>query len=890
MFALLRSLALRFFAPFRSDILDRRLDEEIRFHMAMLGEANTRRGMNVQEASFEARRLFGSGDLIKEQYRDQRGFCFETAIFADVKIAIAMLRRNRSFAFGVGTTLSLSVAATVIVISMVNAAMLRPLPYPDSSGIFEITKARSGRLDDGHSHSSFAALRARNRSFATLAAFEYGHSRFYVDEIGEHVRAVSVSFGYFEMLRIAPLLGRTFRQEDEQIGAADAVILSHHLWLTKFGGDARVIGSPISLNGIRHTVVGVAPAYFRGLPETDLWIPLRPVIGSKANTCFLIARLKPGVTPDSAQRDVERINAQLGENLPGPGGTHLVRVRRMHDVLAQRARPICLLLLLAIALVHLITCLNTANLVLTRAFAHARDTAVRIALGAGRYRIVQLCMIESMILAFVSGAAGFIAARIMLPLLANTFGFQTWNDVSMDPIVLYASVFLVIGSGLIAGLLPALLISRVDPNSAIKEGSWNSSRSRSSVSTAMIASELALCVLLLMGAGLLIRSLVLMLNVDPGFNPKQLVTAKLSARSDAASASIDLPECLRALDRLQRSRGVRGAAIVSSLPSERGVNIPVVIPRRAGEIHGGDIYAGEIHEVQWRYVTPDYFRLMQIQILGGRAFRESDTSRSAPVAIVNRQFALLELKSQNAVGKQILLGGVPSLQSDPRFHDQVRKIVGIVSDVAERGFMRPFPPTVYVPALQVSKDMFLYANETFPMRWIARMEAPVELMESFKNSLVTADLRLHFTDLSRMEEVLARSLEEYRLLTLAISGFAAFALVISITGIYTVVSHSVIQRKRELAVNLALGASARRLLISIASRGALLGAVGVTLGIPAWLVIKGLLSAFVLGISTHDPLTLLAVALLLPLLAALASVIPASRVNRIDAAVILRSE
>lgn len=889
--AALRCAAIRFLEIFRNKRLERELEEEMQFHLLMLGEVNQRRGMSREEAELEARRRFGSTELAKDQSRDEQGVRFCAAFAADARIALRMLAKDPRFTAGVSAVLCLTVAATIMIVSVVNAIVWRPLPYPDSAGIIQITKAGPGRLDDGHSHTSFQAIRDRTSAFSSLAAFESSGSPFYLEEIRDHVQAVAISSGYFSVLRVEPALGHGFLPAEEDSNAQSVVILSHDLWVKRFGSDPRVLGSVVSLNGLRHTVVGIMGQDFRSVPPADVWLPLRTVAGYKANTCTIIGRLKPGVSLKAAQSAVERVNAALDDLVHTFGGKRTIRLRPMHDVLANMVMPICLLLFIAIALVHAIACLNTANLVLAREFARARDTALRVALGASRGRILQLHLIESVMLAAASGIVGLLGAWAALPLLNKLAGGADWNAIAIDSDVLWFTFAFVVGSGLAFGLLPALMISRVDPNAALKEGRWKAVWSHGSLRRILVVGEVGFCVILLVGSGLLIRSLASMHKLDMGFDATRVATAQLSARSPGDRAPIPVNAYLRTLRRLQSAPHVEAAAIVSTVPAMRGVNFPVLLPDRWDRPGG---------TVQWRYITPDYFRAMRIRLWSGRSFDETDGMQAAAVAIVNRQFVQMFLPRESGLGSRLLLGAPldegrnrprVGLATDPRLRDRVRTIVGIAGDVRERGLAHPPPPTVYVPITQVNEGLLQWANDMFPMSWVARMDTagPV-LLDSFRQDLATAGPELHFTGVSLMQTVISRSLSTYRLLTLAVSVFAGFALLISIYGIYGAISYTVVLRRKELAIGITLGASARRLLLSIASQGLVIGAAGVVTGLLGSLAGTKLLAAFVVGVSTSDPATLLGTALAVPFIAAIAALVPAIRAARIDPAAILRCD
>lgn len=887
MYAELRSNAIRFVELFRSKRLDRELDEEMRFHLAMLREANIRRGMDPEEARLAAQRRFGSTELAKDEYRDGRGFTLLFGLMSDLKIALRTLAHSPRFTLGIGSVLTLTVAATVLVISAFNAIVLRPLPYPDASSIFEINKAVPGRIG-GHSWLTFQALRTRTHSFSIIAGYEPMVADYYFDQAHDVVRALPISAGYFELLKIPLFLGRSFAAEDESAQSGEAVILSYNLWQARCGGDRSLIGKGVTLNGTRYTVVGVTPADFRPFPQADIWVPLRQPSSAHVNTLDVLARIKPGLSVQQAQEDAQQAIATVREDAGNPANRrHVVRVLLMQDILRDEFGPICALLLASIVLVHIVACLNTMNLVLARLFARARDAAVRMALGAKRGRIMQHYLTESMLLTAASGIAGLLLAKAVLPLLSAFTGDANWNIISIDGDVLRVTLGVVLASGLTAGLFPALLISRIDPNRATKEGRWRAVWSHGLTRKLLVAAEIGFAVLLLISSGLLLRSLASIESLELGFDPHQVLTAKLGMATADQNSDRARAECVRALKRLSTSADVQAAAIVSGLPFDRCISMPYTLPDRP-EL--------PLAELGWRYITPEYFEVMRIPLLRGRAFDDGDSASSRPVALVNREFARVNFGSADPIGRRIRLGLPPDRGGiyaafDPALTDVVREIVGVTADARERGVRRRTPPMAYIPMAQTGGGIFRFANAMFGMGWVVRMQgSPDMLVDSFRRDIAAAAPDLRLGAIGPMQSILSNSISDYRTLTLAVSAFAAFALIIAISGIYGLISYTVTLRQKELAIGIALGAPVPRLLLPVVSQGIALGVAGVIIGISAAFAAKALLSSFVYVISATDPATLLGIAIAFPIVAAVASLVPALRVMRIDPAVVLRCD
>lgn len=887
MLAAARRLTFRILALFRFKRLECELEDEIQFHLLMLAEAGVHRGLSPAEAQFAARRLFGSPELIKQMYRDGREMRPLANLMQDCRLALRILRTNPGFAFSIVGALSLSIAATILVGCLVEAVMRRPLPYPESDKILEIADFQHGREDVGNSDSTFEFVRANTQMFATLAAFEPISAPMYVTSSmrGAYASVARVTPSFFDVLRISPAIGKRFSEMDEGRAGAKAVILSHEVCSRLFGSDSHAIGNVIAINGDHYAVVGVMPPRLPSFPRADVLLAFHPITGYKANTCTIVGRLKENITVSAAEKELDHLYSDLRAKHPElVAGDHVLKLRKFRSAMAEDFRPVCFLLIGTVVLLHLTACLNSITLFLSRSFGRAREAAIRVALGASRLRILGQHLTESMFVAFLSGIFGLLLALATLPVLhALSIEGVDWNDVFVDPAILFFTFVIIVFSGLVAGGVPALLVSSVDPDRGMKEGRWRGDWSYSLIRKAFVLAEIALCVLLMCSAGLLVRYSAAARARNPGFDVRGLMTAHSPVWSDRIDSAAVIARGLRALDRISHLPGVAQVAIVTSLPLDGRVNVPVAVTDNSDFMP---------RSIEWRYVSGSYFHVVQVPLWRGRLFFERE---DRPVAVINRQFARLIAGSQDVVGKRIQVGGGSkrgwNFASDPRFHDDVREIVGVVDDIPERGLLRPAPPTMFVPISQVRSELLRCTLALAPMSWVIRMRSPEDMQtDALRDQLSSIDNGLHFTDIRSMQNLFDESLRSYEWLAGSITACAFFTLALAIVGICGVISCSIKLRRRELAIGLALGAPRSRLCMSVAGEALLPTALGVLIGVLSALWLTSIVALYVFDTRLSGTAVLIPIVLLFTAAATLASIVPALRVSEIDPAAVLRCE
>jgi predicted permease len=861
---------------------ERELDKEVRAHELLLADENIRAGMNPEEAQRQARLELSGVEQVKEQVREIRAGHLLEMLGCDVRYAARLMRRSPAFTTTAVLTLALGIGANTAVFSVVNAVLLRPLPYPDSDRLVQLwsTNPKANRWGMWTAYPRFEDWRRENTVFEDMAT-----ARTWVISIkgGDHPESlfgVITSSQLLQLLRVQPMLGRGFLPEEDQPGHDHVIILSYGLWQRRFGSDRDVVGRTVDVDQQNYTVIGVMPSDFRFPPElpssyrVDAWLPPAPDPSRHergSNNYYTFARLKPGVTLAQAQAEMDAINDGLAEKHAEDRelGVNVVDWRRQ---VGSEVRPALLILLGAISLVLLIACANVANLLLARGAMRQREAALRQALGAGRARLIRQFLTESLLLAVFGGAVGLLLAYQGVDLFIRLApDIPRLNETTIDLRVLIFSVVLTLGTALIFGIAPALQGSSTDLQDSLKESGSRltvgstSARARS----ILVIAEMALALMLLAGAGLLVRSFVQLQQIDPGFNPKNLLTAFVTLPPSK------YPELQRqaaffheVMDRITSLPGVACAGAADSAPMLTNDTGPVSIeglPRRPGEV--------EI-QAERPKITPDYFCAMGIRLLRGRTFTWADNQGSLPVAIINESAARQYWPNEDAMGKRVELedGSAPAW----------RQVVGIVGDVRQDSLVEAGRPEVYAPLLQVPVPYMALAVRT-------RAE-PAALTAAVRQAVMAVDKDQPLSGIKTMEQVLEDSVAGRRFQMSLLAVFATIALGLAVIGIYGLMSYTVNQRAHEIGIRIALGAKRGEILRLVVRHGMMLAIVGVVLGTIGALLLTRFLSSMLYGVDANDPTTLLSVATLLMGVAALASYIPARRAMRVDPMMALRYE
>ncbi|HXW57324.1 MAG TPA: ABC transporter permease [Candidatus Cybelea sp.] len=857
------------------------LDEEVCTHEQLLVDENMRAGMNPQEARRQARLELGGVEQVKEHVREVRaGHLLET-LCCDAHYAARMMWRSPVFTITAVVTLALGIGANTAVFSVVNAVLLRPLPYPDSDRLVQIwsTNPKADRWGMWTAYPRFEDWRRESTVFEEMAT-----ARTWVISIkgGDHPESlfgVITSSQLLQVLRVQPMLGRGFLPDEDQPGHDHVIILSYGLWQRRFGSDRAVVGRTVDVDQQNYTVIGVMPSDFRFPPElpasrVDAWLPPAPDPSRSdrgSNNYYTFARLKPGVTVAQAQAEMDAINHGLAEKYSADSGLGVKVVGWRREV-GSEVRPALLILLGAISLVLLIACANVANLLLARGAMRQREAALRQALGAGRARLIRQFLTESMLLAVFGGAIGLLLAYAGVDLFIRLApDIPRLNETTIDPHVLIFSAVLTLGTALIFGIGPALAGSRTDLQDSLKEAgsrlTIGSTRARAR--SVLVVAEIALALMLLAGAGLLVRSFVRVQQVDLGFNPKNLLTAFVilppSKYPEPRHQALFFQEVM---DRIASLPGVECAGGADSAPMLTNDTGPV-------SIEGHPVGPDEVKiQAERPKITPDYFCAMGIRLLRGRTFTWADSEGSLPVAIISESAARQYWPDEDAMGKRVKLedGSAPVW----------RQVIGIVRDVRQDSIVEAARPEVYAPLLQVPVPYLALAVRT--------RGGPAALTAAVRHAVMAVDKDQPLFQIQTMQQVVEDSVAGRRFQMSLLAAFATIALGLAGIGIYGLISYTVNQRTHEIGIRVALGAKRRDVVHLVVRHGMMLAIAGVVLGTVGALLLTRFLSGMLYGVGANDPTTLLSVATLLVGVAALASYIPARRAMRVDPMVALRYE
>jgi putative ABC transport system permease protein len=794
-----------------------------------------------------------------------------------------MLYKNRGFTSVALLALALGIGANTAIFSVVNSVLLRPLPFRDPQRlimIWEDYQQRGGPEREWASPADFRDFRDLSQSFEHVTALAGWGPTLTGQGEPEDLQGAGVSHDTFAMLGVDPVVGRSFKPEEDKAGAERVVILSYQLWQRRFGADPTIIGKSVTLSGESYTVIGVMPRNlsFPILNKPDIWRPIDALLAGNPRCqrgCVIlrvIAKLKPGISIETARAEVSTIASQIAERFPDSNKGVGATLVPLHEQLVGDVRPAMLVLLGAVGLVLLIACANVANLLLARAAAREKEVAIRAALGASRARLVRQHLTESVLLAVIGGALGLLIASWMVDFLMSfaPAGTPRIEEVTIDIGVLAFTLAVALLTGVAFGLAPALLVSRTNFGSALKEGGRETSATSrgARIRNALVISEVALALMLLIGAGLLIRSFINLQRIDPGFNPKSVLRVDINiprTRYPAPEQSAAFYKQL--LDRVIGLPGVEYAGAVSSLPLSGGGT-----DANFG-IEGQALPEPDRQPVAWySSITPDYLRAMGTRLVKGRELTELDSADAPKVVIISETMARRYFPDTEPVGKRLVFGGGKDL----------REIVGVVSDVKFFGLSVDSRPSMYFPHAQ---------NPARGMSLAVRTQVdPLSLAAAVRGELSKLDPELAVSNVMTMEQLVGTSLAEPRFVLLLLGTFAALAMLLSAIGVYGVVSYSVTQRSHEIGVRMALGAQASDVLRLVVGQGMTLVLGGVGLGLIAAFGITRLMESLLFGVGATDVATFASTAVLLTGVALGACLVPARRATKVDPMVSLRCE
>jgi putative ABC transport system permease protein len=863
---------------FRRDA-DRDLADEVQHYLDESVAAHVAAGVDPDEARRIARLEIGGTTATREHVR---AFGWENvmeAVAADLRFALRRLRAQPAFTIVTVLTLALGIGATTAIVSAVKPILIEPLPYPEADRIVSVWDVGVEGTNADVTYGTLSELEARSHSFEALAAMKSWNPVLHGDAEPEPLAAQRESADYFRVLGVAPRLGRNFVRADDRPGGANVVVLSDALWRRRFSADAGLIGAPITLDGISFIVAGVMPRGFENAsaPATELWTTLQyDLTQGRAwgHHLRLVGRLHSGVTPDQAERELDRIALDPVPEFPRPDWASLadgLTVRSLqHDVTAA-VRPALLAILGAVILVLVIACVNVTNLLLAHGAQRRGEFALRAALGAGQGRLVRQLLTESLLLAIMGGALGMVVAiaGIRLFVVLSPPALPRLSAISLDGSVFAAGLLLTTLTGLAFGLMPAVHAARSDARVALTEASSRATGNRRRARSALVIAEVALALVLLVTSGLLLRSLNRLFDVDPGIVPEHLLTLQVQASGARAADDSAVRRFFdEAVDAVAATPGVASAAIVSQLPmsgdvDRYGVRFEPAPQDDPGEVSGTFRYA----------ISPGYIATMGIPLKRGRVFNTFDRDGAPLVALVSESMARRRLPGLDPVGQRLRIGAGPLVT-----------VVGVVGDVKQLSLATNDPDAVYVPATQ-----WQFADRVMSVVIRASGDASA-LAPAARNAIWSVDRTQGIVRVATMEELLARSAAERRFVLLLFEAFAIAALVLAAAGLYGVISGSVAERTKELAVRSALGATRGDVLGMIVGQGMRLTAVGAGIGLVGALWATRIIASLLFGVSPLDAVTYAAVLALLACVALVACATPAWRALRVDPAGVLRGE
>ena len=817
-------------------------------------------------------------------------------LWQDIRYGIRMLMKNPGFTAVAVLTLALGIGANTAIFSVVNAVLLRPLPYPEPDQLVQLRVDWSGSPSSVIGSTTFVEVKAQSQSLARIAAYSGGEMTLTGVGSAERVVAGAVTADFFPLLGIQPALGRNFTREEDTPNGPKAAILGHGLWQSRFGGDADVLGRTITLNEQSYTVVGILPARFQYPEPFQLWTPL--ALGETGGTFVkygegmmllkAIARLKPGVTLQQAQAELQTIAQRIqpggptatpgGNSRPrGEGGEGVLTLVGLHEQVVGDVKGALLVLLGAVAFLLLIACANVANLLLARAAARQREMAVRAALGAGRLRVARQLLTESVLLSLAGGGLGLLLAFWGVRALGQWSGasLPSMHGIGIDAWVLAFTLGVSVITGLAFGLAPAVQAWRTDVNAALKEeGRGDTGGHRNRLRHLLVVSEVALALVLLIGAGLLIKSFSRLMEVHPGFRTDGVLTFQVTLTGGKSSPQkVNFVEQM--VERLKALPGVQAAAATDSLPLTDFARIGVAVIEGRPPIDFSKVKRGEVTPVSRPTVTRDYFNAMGISVKNGRAFTSQDARPPAGSVIVNEAFEKHFFPGESAVGKRIRLMPGPA-------ETRWQTVVGVVSDVRQSGLAGDVMPQVYSPDLEDVDDA---------MSFVIRVTGePAGLISAVRGVVAEVEPNQALHNVMTMEQRLANTMTSRRLNVILLGSFAAVALLLASVGIHGVMSYLVTQRRREIGLRMALGAQSGRVLGMVIRQGIKLTLVGVSLGLAGALALTRFLRSFLYEVATTDVATYISISVLLLGVALLACYLPARRAAKIDPMEALRYE
>lgn len=871
------TVPLRLRSLFRRGQVEAELNEELRYHLERQIEVNTAAGMSVEEARYAALRAMHGLDQRKEECRDMRRVRLIEDLWQDFRFGLRSLLKRPGFTAIALLALALGIGANTAIFSLVNAVILQPLPYRDPDRLISVYGTRNRSTQGSVGPTDFLDYRSQNKTFEQFAAS--GSMMLPMNLTGsgepERLNASIITGNYFDTFGVRPALGRGFSLENEKTGQDHVTVLSHAFWQTRFGGDPNIVNKTINLDGKAYEVLGVMPAEVVLPQPAQLWVPINfdadPEMKMR-NARFLrgIGRLKEGVTLDQAQTDTDLIAAQLEQQYPDSNTGWSLRLIPLREILVGGSRTMLFILFGAVGFVLLIACANVANLLLVRAAARQKEIAMRTALGASRLRIIRQMITESLLLAIFGGALGALLAVAGVKLLVSLGedNIPRTANVKIDATVLAFTLLISLATGLLFGLAPAIRTMKENLVDALKDGIRGGSEAtvKNRTRSLLVVFESAIAVMLLIAAGLLIRSLVALQNVDPGFDPNNVLTLRVDLPRQKYNTPEKASNFFEQLEtRVAGLPGVEAVGLITDLPlSGEARDMPYRVEGRPA--------TSDIAFVDFRRVNKNYFSAMRIPLRRGRNFTEQEVRQSDKAIVVSQAFVDSVFPNEEALGKRLIIWS--GIRNEPY------EIIGIVGDTRYQSLQGEPSATMYVPTREL-----LFVNLV-----IRTQGEPLSLVGGVRKEVNALDPDQPIAAIRPMTEWVAMSAAGARYRTTLLGLFALLAMILAATGIYGVMSYSVAQRTQEIGVRMALGARPLDVLKLVVRQGMMLVLIGVIVGLAGALALTRVMSSLLFGVTERDPITFVAVAALLIVVAFISCFVPAHRATRVDPLIALRCE
>ena len=811
-------------------------------------------------------------------------------IAQNLKYSVKGLIRTPLITITAVIALALGIGANTALFSVINAVLLKPLNYPHPEQIVELMRSWPGQDVWSTTPTKFSFWQRESRAFDSVAAYTFGPVGVNLVGKGEPERlpALGVSADYFRVFGVQPFLGRSWTAAEDKPGMGKCAVLSYGLWQRLFHGKRAAIGQSLSLSSDSYQIIGVMPKGFYSSEHAELWIPLQLKIdpSDRANDYRVVARLKPGMSLPMAQADLnvvaQRFRKTFGKDLMNQRES--IKAIKLHDFLVDDAKQPLWILLAAVGFVLLIACANVANLLLARSADRQREMAIRVAVGASGPQIVKQLLMESWLLSFAGALCGCLLASGFLPLLLRLApaDIPQLSGATIDLEVLLYTLLMALVTGMIFGLFPALQSARQGIANPLREAGMRTTANTASrrARQVLVVAEIAITLLLLVGASLLIRTLQNLQAVEPGFQAHNVLTLEMSLDDKYASGTALANLTERVARRLSAVPGVTSAATTSLLPLNPYMDLPF-------EIVGRAVKLDDMPDERYRFISPRLMESLSIPMRSGREFDERDTAESGPVMLINEAFARKYFPKQNPIGQQILIGRIMG----PNFVDKPRRIVGVTGDIRDAGLGRPAPPEMFEPEAQVPDGLMKLDISLLPLKWVIRTTRdPLSLAGIVRREALTVAGDVPMSEPKPLEEIISASLARQRFMMTLLGVFAGLALLLGTVGLYGVISYSVAQRTREMGIRSALGAQRSDLLRLVVGNGMWLAGWGLLGGLLASFVLTRYLRSLLFGVSPADPLLLTGVTVLLGLVALTACFLPAWRASRVDPLTALHEE